>query len=131
MEGCSKYCSFCVVPYTRGEEISRPLDDVLTDIAELAAQDVKEITLLGQNVNAYRGRCKTAALPISRCCSNTSRIAADLGALALYHVTSQGIHQRLIESYGRITKLVNHVHLPVQSGFRSRAGGDEARLYRA
>ena len=75
MEGCSKYCTFCVVPYTRGEEVSRPFDDVLTEVADLADQGVREITLLGQNVNAYRGpmrRSRAARSPISRCCSSTS-----------------------------------------------------------
>jgi tRNA-2-methylthio-N6-dimethylallyladenosine synthase len=71
MEGCSKYCSYCVVPYTRGEEVSRRFEDVLTEVAGLAAQGVKEIMLLGQNVNAYRGAMETARSPTSRCCSNT------------------------------------------------------------
>ena len=73
MEGCSKYCTFCVVPYTRGEEVSRPFDDVLTEVADLADQGVVEITLLGQNVNAYRGPMGDAARsPTSRRCSSTS-----------------------------------------------------------
>ena len=73
MEGCSKYCSFCVVPYTRGEEVSRPFDDVLTEVADLGDQGVREVTLLGQNVNAYRGADgATARPPTSRRCSNTS-----------------------------------------------------------
>ena len=117
MEGCSKYCSYCVVPYTRGEEVHRPLDDVLTEVAGLAAQGVKEVTLLGQNVNAYRGAM-----------GGTSDIA-DF-ALLLDHVHDiPGIEriryttshpneftQRLIDTYGRLPKLVSHLHLPVQHG---------------
>ena len=116
MEGCSKYCTFCVVPYTRGEEVSRPLDDVLTEVAELAAQDVKEVTLLGQNVNAYRGRMEGGEI-------------ADFALLLEYMAEISGIEriryttshpreftQRLIDAYARIPKLVSHVHLPVQSG---------------
>jgi tRNA-2-methylthio-N6-dimethylallyladenosine synthase len=116
MEGCSKYCTFCVVPYTRGEEVSRPLEDVLTDVAELAAQGVKEVTLLGQNVNAYRGRMAGGEV-------------ADLALLLEYVAEMPGIEriryttshpkeftQRLIDAYARIRKLVSHVHLPVQSG---------------
>jgi tRNA A37 methylthiotransferase MiaB len=73
MEGCSKYCTYCVVPYTRGEEVSRPFDDVLTEVAGLADQGLKEITLLGQNVNAYRGKMgDTTRSPTSRCCSRPS-----------------------------------------------------------
>jgi tRNA-2-methylthio-N6-dimethylallyladenosine synthase len=116
MEGCSKYCSFCVVPYTRGEEVSRPLDDVLTDVAELAAQGVREVTLLGQNVNAWRG-----------CTDDGS--AADFALLLEYVAAIPGIarirytsshpnefSQRLIDAYARLPQLVSHVHLPVQSG---------------
>ncbi|MDP1691521.1 MAG: tRNA (N6-isopentenyl adenosine(37)-C2)-methylthiotransferase MiaB [Burkholderiaceae bacterium] len=117
MEGCSKYCSYCVVPYTRGEEVSRRFDDVLTEIAGLAGQGVKEVTLLGQNVNAYRGAM-----------GNTAEIA-DF-ALLLDHVHDvPGIERiryttshpnefsaRLIAAYGRLPKLVNHLHLPVQHG---------------
>ena len=116
MEGCSKYCSYCVVPYTRGEEISRPLVDVLMEVAQLADQGVKEITLLGQNVNAYRGMAPDGN-------------PADFALLLEYVAEIDGIEriryttnhprefsQRLIDAYARIPKLVNHVHLPVQAG---------------
>jgi tRNA-2-methylthio-N6-dimethylallyladenosine synthase len=117
MEGCSKYCSYCVVPYTRGEEVSRPFDDVLVEVAGLADQGVKEVTLLGQNVNAYRGKM-----------GDTSEIA-DFALLIEYVAEIPGIEriryttshpnefsQRLIDAYGRVPQLVNHVHLPVQHG---------------
>ena len=116
MEGCSKYCSFCVVPYTRGEEVSRPFDDVLTEIAGLADQGVKEITLLGQNVNAYRGMLSDG---------DTADFALLLEYLAempgierLRYTTShpREFTQRLIDSYRHLPQLVDHVHLPVQSG---------------
>ncbi len=116
MEGCSKYCSFCVVPYTRGDEVSRPLEDVLVEIAGLADQGVREVTLLGQNVNAWRG-----AMPDGE--------AADFALLLEYVCEMPGIDrvryttshpkeftQRLVDAYGRLPKLVDHVHLPVQSG---------------
>ena len=117
MEGCSKYCSYCVVPYTRGEEVSRPFDDVLTEVADLADQGVKEVTLLGQNVNGFRGRM-----------GDTAEIA-DFAMLLEYAAEIPGIErirfttshpnefgQRLIDAYGKTDKLVNHVHLPVQHG---------------
>jgi tRNA-2-methylthio-N6-dimethylallyladenosine synthase len=117
MEGCSKYCSYCVVPYTRGEEVSRPLDDVLTEVAGLATQGVKEITLLGQNVNAYRGAM-----------GGTAEMA-DFALLLEYVADMPGIEriryttshpneftQRLIEAYAKVPQLVNHLHLPVQHG---------------
>jgi tRNA-2-methylthio-N6-dimethylallyladenosine synthase len=116
MEGCSKYCTFCVVPYTRGEEVSRPFDDVLTEIAELAVQGVKEVTLLGQNVNAYRGRMDDGEI-------------ADFALLLEYMSDIPGIEriryttshpreftQRLIDAHAKLPRLVSHVHLPVQSG---------------
>ncbi|HEX6008345.1 MAG TPA: tRNA (N6-isopentenyl adenosine(37)-C2)-methylthiotransferase MiaB [Burkholderiales bacterium] len=116
MEGCSKYCTFCVVPYTRGEEVSRPLDDVLTEVAELAAQGVKEITLLGQNVNAYRGQMEGGehadfALLLEY-------VAEVPGIQRLRYTTShpREFTQRLIDVYAALPKLVSHVHLPVQSG---------------
>ena len=116
MEGCSKYCSFCVVPYTRGEEISRPLADVLAEIEHLARGGVKEVTLLGQNVNAYRG-----ALPdgegadFALLLTQVSRIA---GIERIRYTTSHPLEfsQRLIDAYARLPKLVSQVHLPVQSG---------------
>jgi tRNA-2-methylthio-N6-dimethylallyladenosine synthase len=115
MEGCSKYCSYCVVPYTRGEEVSRPFDDVLTEVAGLAAQGVKEIVLLGQNVNAYIGKMgKTNEL-------------ADFALLIEYIAEIPGVErirfttshpkeftQRLIDVYAKVPKLVSHLHLPVQ-----------------
>ena len=120
MEGCSKYCSFCVVPYTRGEEVSRPLEDILTEVAELTAQGVKEVTLLGQNVNAYRA-------PLGETGAGTE--AGDFTLLLEYVAAMPGIErvrystshpkeftQRLIDLYATEPKLVSHVHLPVQSG---------------
>ncbi len=117
MEGCSKYCSYCVVPYTRGEEVSRPFDDVLVEVAGLAAQGVREVTLLGQNVNAYRGKM-----------GDTSEIA-DFALLIEYVADIPGIERiryttshpneftpRLIEAYARVPQLVSHLHLPVQHG---------------
>ena len=116
MEGCSKYCSFCVVPYTRGEEVSRPLDDVLTEVAELAAQGVKEITVLGQNVNAYRGRMGDGA--IADFALLLEYVAAIPGVERIRYTTShpKEFTQRLIDVYARLPQLVSHVHLPVQSG---------------
>ena len=121
MEGCSKYCSYCVVPYTRGEEVHRPLDDVLTEIAGLVAQGVKEVTLLGQNVNAYRG-------PMGRTANGQAEIA-DFATLIEYVHDMPGIEriryttshpneftQRLIDVYANAPKLVSHLHLPVQHG---------------
>ncbi len=117
MEGCSNYCSYCVVPYTRGEEFSRPFEDVLTEVAGLADQGVKEVNLLGQNVNAYRGRM------------GDSGETADFALLIEYVAEIPGIEriryttshpneftQRLIDVYGRVPKLVSHLHLPVQHG---------------
>jgi tRNA-2-methylthio-N6-dimethylallyladenosine synthase len=118
MEGCSKYCSFCVVPYTRGEEVSRPLEDVLAEVAGLAQQGVKEITLLGQNVNAWRG-------PVARDGDELGDFAFLLGCVAdipgierLRYTTShpREMTQRVYDAYARIPKLVSHLHLPVQSG---------------
>lgn len=119
MEGCSKYCSFCVVPYTRGEEISRPFEDVLTEVADLADQGVKEVTLLGQNVNAYRGRMST----------DEHAEIADFATLLEYVHEIPGIERiryttshpkemttRMTEVYARLPKLVSFLHLPVQAG---------------
>ncbi|MEF3075954.1 tRNA (N6-isopentenyl adenosine(37)-C2)-methylthiotransferase MiaB [Methylobacter sp. Wu1] len=116
MEGCSKYCTYCVVPYTRGEEISRPLNDVIAEITALAAQGVREINLLGQNVNAYRGEMDDGDI-------------ADFALLLHYVAAVDGIDRirfttshpaeftdSLIEAFAEIPKLVNHLHLPVQSG---------------
>lgn len=116
MEGCSQYCSYCVVPYTRGEEISRPLADVLIEVATLASQGVKEVTLLGQNVNAYLGVApngETADFAML-----LDYVAEIDGIERIRYTTShpRAFTQRLIDAYGKIDKLVNHVHLPVQSG---------------
>jgi len=117
MEGCSKYCSYCVVPYTRGEEVSRPLDDVLTEIATLADQGVKEVTLLGQNVNAYRGVMETTA-DIADFALLLDCVHEIPGIQRIRYTTSHPneFTPRLIEAYGRLPKLVNHLHLPVQHG---------------
>ena len=116
MEGCSKYCSFCVVPYTRGEEISRPLDDVIMEVAQLAEQGVREVNLLGQNVNAYRGPMHDDSI-------------ADLATLIYYVDAIEGIDRirfttshpveftdSLIQAYAEIPSLANYLHLPVQHG---------------
>ncbi len=116
MEGCSKYCTFCVVPYTRGEEVSRPLDDVIAEIAQLASQGVKEVTLLGQNVNAYRGLTHEGEIVDFALLLEYVAAIPDLERIR--YTTSHPIefNDRLIELYSREAKLVNHVHLPVQSG---------------
>jgi tRNA-2-methylthio-N6-dimethylallyladenosine synthase len=116
MEGCSKYCSFCVVPYTRGEEISRPLDDVLAEISTLAAQGVREINLLGQNVNAYRG--EMADGDIASFALLLHYVAAIDGIDRIRFTTSHPIEftDDIIEAFAEIPQLVNHLHLPVQSG---------------
>ncbi|MDP2868828.1 tRNA (N6-isopentenyl adenosine(37)-C2)-methylthiotransferase MiaB [Methyloversatilis sp.] len=118
MEGCSKYCTFCVVPYTRGEEVSRPLDDILTEVATLVGQGVKEVTLLGQNVNAWRA-------PITRGSDDIGDFAFLLecvhdlpGIERIRYTTShpREMTQRVIDAYARLPKLVSQLHLPVQSG---------------
>jgi tRNA-2-methylthio-N6-dimethylallyladenosine synthase len=117
MEGCSKYCSYCVVPYTRGEEVSRPFEDVLTEVADLADQGVKEITLLGQNVNGYRGKMGGTA-EIADFATLLEYVAEMPGVERIRFTTSHPneFSQRLIDVYGKTRKLVNHVHLPVQHG---------------
>jgi tRNA-2-methylthio-N6-dimethylallyladenosine synthase len=117
MEGCSKYCSYCVVPYTRGEEINRPLDDVLTEVAGLTAQGVKEITLLGQNVNAYRGSMGDTA-EIADFALLIEYIADIPGVERIRYTTSHPneFTQRLIDVYAKVPQLVSHLHLPVQHG---------------
>jgi len=116
MEGCSKYCTFCVVPYTRGEEVSRPLDDVLTEVAELSEQGVREVTLLGQNVNAWRGKLDDGAL--ADFALLLEYVAAIPGIERIRYTTShpREFTQRLIDAYAKLPQLVGHVHLPVQSG---------------
>lgn len=117
MEGCSKYCSYCVVPYTRGEEVSRPLDDVLAEVASLASQGVKEVTLLGQNVNGYRGVMGSTS-EIADFALLLERVAGIAGVERIRYTTSHPneFSQRLIEVYARVPQLVDHVHLPVQHG---------------
>jgi len=117
MEGCSKYCSYCVVPYTRGEEVSRPFDDVLAEVAGLTAQGVKEITLLGQNVNAYRGAMGSTA-DIADFALLIERVAQIPGIERIRYTTSHPneFTQRLVDVYARVPQLVNHLHLPVQHG---------------
>ena len=116
MEGCSKYCTFCVVPYTRGEEVSRPLADVMRDVQQLAAQGVKEVTLLGQNVNAYCGSGEDGETVDFAFLLQA--IAGLEGITRLRYTTShpRDMSQRLIDVYATTPKLVSHLHLPVQSG---------------
>ena len=117
MEGCSKYCSYCVVPYTRGEEVSRPFEDVLTEIAGLADQGVKEVTLLGQNVNAYRGKMGDTA-EIADFALLIEYVAEIPGIERIRYTTSHPneFTQRLVDVYAKVPQLVSHLHLPVQHG---------------
>ncbi|NUS38688.1 MAG: tRNA (N6-isopentenyl adenosine(37)-C2)-methylthiotransferase MiaB [Lysobacter sp.] len=132
MEGCSKYCSFCVVPYTRGEEVSRPFEDVLVEVAQLAAQGVREVTLLGQNVNAYRGPIAPVESEGDGACEGlgpSEQLHADLGLLIRAVAGIDGIDRirfttshplefsdSLVEAYRDVPRLANYLHLPVQSG---------------
>jgi tRNA-2-methylthio-N6-dimethylallyladenosine synthase len=117
MEGCSKYCTFCVVPYTRGEEVSRPFDDVLTEVADLADQGVAEVTLLGQNVNAYRAPMGGSS-DIADFATLIEYIAEIPGIVRIRYTTShpKEMTPRLIDAYRTVDKLVSQLHLPVQSG---------------
>lgn len=116
MEGCSKYCTFCVVPYTRGEEISRPFDDVLAEVAALAKQGVREVNLLGQNVNAYRGLMDDGE--VADLALLITYVAAIEGIDRIRYTTSHPVElsDSLINVYAEVPELVSHLHLPVQSG---------------
>jgi tRNA-2-methylthio-N6-dimethylallyladenosine synthase len=121
MEGCSKYCSYCVVPYTRGEEVSRPMDDVLAEVQTLADQGVKDVTLLGQNVNAYRGllgQKQEQTQDLADFALLLEHIATIKGLERIRYTTShpKEFTQRLIDVYARVPQLVSHLHLPVQHG---------------
>lgn len=116
MEGCSKYCTFCVVPYTRGEEVSRPLNDVLTEVAGLAQQGVKEITLLGQNVNAYRGAMADGEIADFACLLECVHEIPGVERIRFTTSHPREFTPRIIDCYARLPKLVSHLHLPVQSG---------------
>ncbi len=118
MEGCSKYCSYCVVPYTRGEEVSRPFDDVLAEVAALATGGVREVTLLGQNVNAFRGSLTLGDAQFADFALLLECVADIPGIERIRYTTSHPIEftQRLIDVYSRVPKLVSHLHLPVQHG---------------
>jgi tRNA-2-methylthio-N6-dimethylallyladenosine synthase len=117
MEGCSKYCSYCVVPYTRGEEVNRPLDDVLLEVAQLAGQGVREINLLGQNVNAYRGVMGNTA-DICDFATLLDYVSDIPGIERIRYTTSHPneFTPALIEAYAKLPKLVSHLHLPAQHG---------------
>jgi tRNA-2-methylthio-N6-dimethylallyladenosine synthase len=114
MEGCSKYCSFCVVPYTRGEEVSRPFADVIAEVAALARQGVKEVTLLGQNVNAWRGSIAGNAADFAELLHFISELPVERIRYTTSH--PREFTQRLIDAHAALAKLAPHVHLPVQSG---------------
>jgi len=115
MEGCSRYCTFCVVPYTRGEEVSRPVADVMLEVAELARQGVREVNLLGQNVNAYRGPIDDDRADLAELIHYVARIE---GIDRIRYTTSHPVEfgDSLIEAYAAVPQLVDHLHLPVQSG---------------
>jgi len=115
MEGCSKYCTFCVVPYTRGEEVSRPVSDVMEEIQHLAAQGVREVNLLGQNVNAYRGDGNGDVVDLAEL---ITMVAAIPGIDRIRFTTSHPVEfsDSLIDVYADVPELVSHIHLPVQSG---------------
>lgn len=133
MEGCSKYCTFCVVPYTRGEEVSRPLNDVLEEVETLAQQGVREINLLGQNVNAYRGT--TDDQDLADLAELITQAAEIEGIDRIRFTTSHPVEfsDRLIEVYAEVPELVSHIHLPVQSGsnriLSAMKRGHEIQLY--
>jgi tRNA-2-methylthio-N6-dimethylallyladenosine synthase len=116
MEGCSKFCTFCIVPYTRGEEVSRPLDDVLAEVASLVAQGVKEVTLLGQNVNAYRGLTHEDDTVDLAFLIETIATIPQIERIRYTTSHPREMTQRLIDVYATTPKLVSHLHLPVQSG---------------
>ena len=116
MEGCSKYCSFCVVPYTRGEEISRPFDDVVAEIATLAEQGVREVNLLGQNVNAYRGPMHDGAIADLGLLIHAIAEIAGIGRIRFTTSHPLEFGDSLIDAYANVSQLANYLHLPVQSG---------------
>jgi len=116
MEGCSKYCTFCVVPYTRGEEISRPFDDVIAEVAMLADQGVREVTLLGQNVNAYRGPMHDGGIADLGLLIHAIAEIDDIGRIRFTTSHPNEFSDSLIEAYANVPKLANFLHLPVQSG---------------
>ena len=116
MEGCSKYCSYCVVPYTRGEEISRPFDDVIAEVAALAEQGVREITLLGQNVNAYRGPMHDGSVADLAVLIHAIAEFDSIGRIRFMTSHPLEFSDSLIEAYANVPKLANYLHLPVQSG---------------
>lgn len=130
MEGCSKYCTFCVVPYTRGEEVNRPVADVLTEIVHLAKQGVREVNLLGQNVNAYRGT--NADGTVMDLAELITCVAAIDGIDRIRFTTSHPVEftDALIDVYNEVPELVSHLHLPVQSGSDRIFNGNETRPYR-
>jgi tRNA-2-methylthio-N6-dimethylallyladenosine synthase len=116
MEGCSKYCSYCVVPYTRGEEISRPFDDVIAEVAALADQGVREINLLGQNVNAYRGAMHDGSIADLAVLIHAIASIDSIGRIRFTTSHPLEFSDSLIEAYANVPKLANYLHLPVQSG---------------
>jgi tRNA-2-methylthio-N6-dimethylallyladenosine synthase len=115
MEGCSKYCTFCVVPYTRGAEVSRPFEDIVAEVSSLADQGVKEVTLLGQNVNAWRGMIAGAPADFAELLAYVSELDG-LGRIRYTTSHPREFTPRLVEAHARLPKLAAHVHLPVQSG---------------